>query len=43
MAAFIDEAKNNLHVNTLVLYGSIDNVALIADIPNFFSKFRKIL
>ena len=39
MAAFIDEAQNNPHVNTLVLYESIENVALIADIPNFFSKF----
>ena len=39
MAAFIDEAKNNLLVDTLVLYASIENVALIADIPNFVSKF----
>ena len=43
MPAHIDEANNNLHVNTLVLYASIENVALIADIPNFFSKNRKIL
>ena len=34
----IEEAKNNPNVNTLVLYASIGNVALIADIPNFFSK-----
>ena len=38
MAAFIDEAKNNRHVNTLVLYASIENVELIAHIPNLFPK-----
>ena len=43
MAAFIDEAENNYHVNTLVLYASIENVALIADIPCFFSNFWQIL
>ena len=39
MAALIDEAKNNHHVNTLVLYASIENVTLIADTPKFLSKF----
>ena len=43
MAAFMDEAKNNHHVKTVVLYASIENVSLIADIPNFFSKISKIL
>ena len=42
VAALIDEAKNIHLVNTLVLYASIENVALIADIPNF-SKLWKIL
>ena len=43
MAAFIDEAKNILLINTFVLYASTENVALIADIPDFFSKHWKIL
>ena len=43
MAASINEAVKNSHVNTLVLYASIENVALIADNPNFFSKHWKIL
>ena len=38
MAAFIDEVKNIHHFNTFALYASIENVALIADIPNFFRK-----
>ena len=41
MAAFIDEAKNNPYVITLVLYASIENVPLIADIPNFFPNFER--
>ena len=39
MAAFTDEAESNLHVNTSVLYANIEHVALIADVPNFISKF----
>ena len=38
MAAFIDEAGNVHHFNTFVVCASIENVALVADIPNFFSK-----
>ena len=34
MAAFIDEAMNIIHINTFVLYACIENVALVADIPN---------
>ena len=36
MAAFIDDAMNIHHVNTLVLKDSTDNVAFIAVLPNFF-------
>ena len=39
--AFIDEAKNNLNVNTLVLYESIGKVALIADNPSTFPNFER--
>ena len=43
MAAFIDEVINIPHTNTFVLYAFIDNVALVADIHNFFHKHKKIL
>ena len=33
----------NYHINTLVLYASIENVASLADIPNFFCRNWKIL
>ena len=42
MPAHIDEAKNILHVNTVVLYASIENVALIADIPNLLQKLKDL-
>ena len=38
MAAFIDEGINIPHINTFVLHASIENVVLVADIPNFFCK-----
>ena len=38
LAAFIDEVMNIHNINTFVLSASIVNVALVADIPNFFRK-----
>ena len=43
MAAFIDGVINILHIDTFVLHASIENVALVAGIPNFFRKHWKIL
>ena len=43
MAALIDEVVNIPNINTIVLYASIENDALVADIPNFFCINWKIL
>ena len=43
MAALIDEVVNIHHINTFVLFASIENDALVADIPNFFCINWKIL
>ena len=41
LAAVIDDAEKNPLVNRLVLFAFNENIALIANIPNFFAQFER--